>query len=136
MACRQHRLLDSELLESGLFMVVIFRGYQLINTRSTLAGINSLQCHTLMARIKFRMPICHSTLRLMAFLPALAVGSSALKIPRNQLTDGFLGCNLGHIYGNLTAVAMSTAGSLCSTGGDVTTLCACECCEFSWPISK
>jgi len=61
--------------------------------------------------------------------------SSALHIPTDRLTF-LLACNHGHVYGNLTEISTDTACTAVASTGDFTTLYACECCQFSWPISK
>jgi len=56
----------------------------------------------------------------------------------HKLTGRSSACNIGYVYGNLSAVGTMTQSSSCEViaGGDNTTLYTCECCEFSWPISK
>ncbi len=51
-----------------------------------------------------------------------------------------IACNVGYVYGNLTAVSTSastsTSSSCVSGDGSTASLYTCECCEFSWPLSK
>jgi hypothetical protein len=49
----------------------------------------------------------------------------------------FVACNLGYVYGNLTATPASPQSSSCvSTDTSTSSLYTCECCEFSWQLSK
>jgi hypothetical protein len=82
-------------------------------------------------------PILPRTLRSFSrgllFVPPCS-GSS-----KNSLTTT-IACNLGYVYGNLTAVSTSvstsTSSSCVSSDGSTASLYTCECCEFSWPLSK
>jgi len=58
--------------------------------------------------------------------------------PPSDASAGACSCNLGYVYGNLSAISTSTQGSNCEViaGGDNKTLYDCECCELSWPISN
>lgn len=52
--------------------------------------------------------------------------------------DNSLACNIGYVYGNLSSINQLSQGSDCEViaAGDNTVLYNCECCEFSWPVSK
>ncbi|KAH8748570.1 hypothetical protein F5882DRAFT_470916 [Hyaloscypha sp. PMI_1271] len=58
--------------------------------------------------------------------------------PPNNASAGACSCNLGYVYGNVSAVSTSMQGSNCEViaGGDNATLYECECCGLSWPISN
>ncbi|KAE9375265.1 hypothetical protein N431DRAFT_369506 [Stipitochalara longipes BDJ] len=58
--------------------------------------------------------------------------------PPNDASAGACSCNLGYVYGNLSAVSTSTQGSNCEviSGGDSITLYECSCCQDAWPISN
>jgi len=53
-----------------------------------------------------------------------------------HLQKGIIACNLGYVYGNITAISQNLICEDVAGTGDFTTLYECECCEFSWPISK
>src|ERR1700693_574595 len=105
-----------------------------MDTRSTLAGINSLLYTTLMALVCPKIRMSRSTLHPTTLLRVLAVSCTPLNIYKP--TDRSPACNLGYVYGNVSAVSTSMQGSSCGViaGGDNVTLYECECCELSWPI--
>ncbi|PMD44879.1 hypothetical protein L207DRAFT_629426 [Hyaloscypha variabilis F] len=58
--------------------------------------------------------------------------------PPGDATAGACSCNLGYVYGNLSAVSTSTQGSNCEviSSGNSIQFYDCACCQDAWPISN
>ncbi len=47
-----------------------------------------------------------------------------------------IACNIGYVYGNKTYINFNTACTTVAGSGDLDATYECECCEFSFPVSK
>lgn len=47
-----------------------------------------------------------------------------------------IACNLGYVYGNITAISQNLICTTVAGSGDLNAVYTCECCEFSWGASK
>ncbi|PMD31554.1 hypothetical protein L207DRAFT_591505 [Hyaloscypha variabilis F] len=60
--------------------------------------------------------------------------------PPDGASAGACSCNLGYVYGNITASVVpadsGTSSGCVSSDGSITSLFTCECCALSWPISN